>query len=350
MLADFLQLQTGWIWLINPLNGQFYTATARALPPFLRRSVEMTGQSCRCMIDFLQGRLEVRNIRLVECSRLERAVRDHAASSAQTLGLRWHASIPLQLGDRRLGIINVAGPKWRRLRKTELALLSSAADLISIAVEREGVAEERSALARAGERQRLSRELHDTLAQGLTAISLQLESALNVLETDTERARGRIESALSSTRASLDELRGNLIDLREEVDPLVVRLRGLARQVATDTGIRVQVHASAALRLPLPVERELYGIAREALNNVCRHADASQVDIHLDSDGLIVRDDGRGFDVRTAAQGRLGLRGMRERARLIGGVLELHSGPGAGTELRVMRQIANGPEASAGGT
>src|SRR5207245_9026694 len=110
------------------------------------------------------------NIDVIECSRLQPAFR--SKSSALAAGLRYHASIPLYFQDKPLGIMNVTGPEWRKLTADELRLLSTSRYQVGIAVERAGLAEDAARLARAEERTRLAREIHDTLAQGLTAIAL----------------------------------------------------------------------------------------------------------------------------------------------------------------------------------
>src|SRR5262249_47209617 len=147
---------------------------------------------------------------MVACSRLREAFEAHTPEA--TLGLRYHASIPLYFQDRPLGIVNVTGPSWRKLTGEELRLLATIAYQVGIAVERARLAEESTRLARAEERTRLAREIHDTLAQGLTAIGLDIEGALRHLEGSPERARERLERALATTRESLGEARRSVLD------------------------------------------------------------------------------------------------------------------------------------------
>src|SRR5207237_1720389 len=113
------------------------------------------------------------NIDVMECSRLQPAFR--SKSAAMAAGLRYHASIPLYFQDRPLGIMNVTGPEWRKLTPDELRLLSTIANQVGIAVERARLAEDATRLARAEARTGLARAIHDTFAQALTAIALNLE-------------------------------------------------------------------------------------------------------------------------------------------------------------------------------
>ena len=340
LTAELLGLHSGWVWLRDPDSGQYYSAAALNLPPYLQQPVRMTGRPCWCLEAFEAGELRPKNVDVIECSRLRPAVRARRAELTQ--GLRAHASIPLYFRDQPLGIINVTGPGWRRLSRAELALLSTIAYQVGIAVERARLAEAGARLARVEERTRLAREIHDTLAQSLTAITLQLESALRHLETSPARARERVERARATARESLEEARRSVLDLRTAPlagRPLAEALAALGRAFTAETGVRVHLRAAPLPSLPLRTEAELYRIAQEALTNVRRHARAHTVEIGLRAAGgrvrLSVRDDGRGFAAGRVAPGRYGILGMRERARLLGGSLRVTSRAGQGTLVSV---------------
>lgn len=249
-----------------------------------------------------------------------------------TRGLAYHASIPLYFQDKPLGILNITGPSWRRLTDEELHLLSTIAYQVGIAIERARLADESARLARAEERARLAREIHDTLAQGLTAIALHLEGALHHLTADPERARQRLERALQTARDSLEEARRSVVDLRAGPPagrPLGSALRSLARSFTSETGVRVRVRIDRIRALRPGAEAELFRIAQEALTNIQRHARATEAEIilHATARGvrLSVHDNGTGFDPRTVGADHHGLLGMRERARLLGGTLRVVS-------------------------
>lgn len=346
LVADLLGLRTGWVWLLDPDTGQFYSAAAQHLPPYLQEPVRMTGYPCWCIQSFQAGKLAPKNIDVLECSRLRPAVQAQALELTE--GLSYHASIPLYFRDTPLGIINVTSPSWRRLTRDELRLLSTIAYQVGIAIERARLAEASTQLARAEERARMAREIHDTLAQGLTAIGLHIESALHHLETDPSRARERLERALTMSRESLEEARRSVLNLRTAPlqRPPPEALTALARGFTSETGVRVQVRTSGRVVLPLDAEMELYRIAQEALTNVRRHAHAKEVEIALRASGnrvrLSIRDDGAGFDPREAREGHHGILGMRERAKLLGGRLRIESHVGQGT--RVLATIPAGED------
>jgi two-component system NarL family sensor kinase len=339
-VADMLGLRTGWVWLMDQGTQHFYAAAERELPPYLQERVRMAGRRwCQCIDDFRDGELTPSNIDMIECTRLEQAFQDDSA--AQTAGLRYHASIPLYFQDKPLGIMNVTGPEWRKLTSDELQLLSTIAYQVGIAIERARLAEDATRLARAEERTRLAREIHDTLAQGLTAIALNIEGAMHRLDKDPEQARERLERALAMARENLEDARRSVLDLRSAARlqgmPLAEALAGLARSFTSDSGVPVTVEASNVTGLSLRTESELFRIAQEALTNVRKHAHAHKVEIRLRQRGtrltLSVGDDGAGFSVRTPRSDGQGVIGMRERAKLLGGRLEVSSTPGKGTRV-----------------
>ncbi len=187
------------------------------------------------------------------------------------------------------------------------------------------------------ERRRLARDLHDEVNQALTAILLRLEAL-------SQGAPPELGSELSEVKRLVNQAMGELLQLARQLRPTALDDHGLlpamasqVRRFAAQTGIKADLNARGeSTKLAPDEEIAVYRIAQEALANVARHAGATQVDVDLNAgeDGieLIVRDDGRGFETHRAASG-LGLGGMAERARLVGGELTIASEPGAGTEL-----------------
>lgn len=297
----------------------------------------MAGGWCTCTDEFREGKLTPKNVDVIECSRLHPAVT--AGLINLTQGLRFHASIPLYFQDKPLGIMNVTGPSWRKLTKEELRLLSTIGYQVGITIERARLAEQGARLARAEERARIAREIHDTLAQGLTAITLNVESALRTLDEGATPTRQRLERALQTARDSLEEARRSVLDLRSPLSgkPLLEALRALARGFTSQTGIRARVSGDGGGALPVRMENELFRVAQEALTNVGKHARATEAVIALKQTRsnvtLTIDDNGVGLlphDGRAAGQG---LVGMNERARLINGTLRIFRKRGGGTRV-----------------
>jgi two-component system, NarL family, sensor kinase len=338
-MTDLLGVETGWVWLRDPGSGDFYNAAVQSLPPYLQEPVRMTGRSCWCLELFRKGQLTARNIDVVECSRLAPAVSSRAAAS--TGGLRCHASVPLYAGDRPLGIMNLAMRGWRRLTRQELDLLTTIADQVGVAVERARLAETSIEHARADERGRIARDVHDTLAQEFTAVGLHIEAALPHL-TPRSPARPPLRLALDAARQGLDEARQSITRLRRsplDDHSLAEGLAMLSRRFTAATGVRVRLDIADIGSLPADVESELFRIAGEALTNIRKHAQAREASVRVDMARkrlrLVVSDAGVGFRVRRARVAGFGLSGIEDRARAIGGRAAIKSSPGRGTTITV---------------
>jgi len=202
------------------------------------------------------------------------------------------------------------------------------------------------------ERNRLARELHDTLAHSLSAVAVQIEATQALMETDVRAGQKLLARALDTTRQGLTEARRSLRALRAsplEDLGLSLAVRDLAESVASRAGLKLDLEIGSHMELAPEVEQCLYRVAQEALTNVARHANASSVRVVLMQEDnhvhLVVRDDGRGFDIDAAADRCYGLHGLRERAEAIGAtlVVESEEGQGTGISLGVLASIKGTP-------
>ncbi len=337
-VAELLDLQTGWAWLLEEQSSETYLAAAQNLPPALANYPERLQGSCFCLRTYREGDLAgAANINVVTCSRLEFLMQG-------TEGLTYHASIPLYSYDRqkKLGVLNVASRDWRELSDEDLRLLHTVGDLLGMAIERALLFEKSRQLGAIEERNRLARDIHDTLAQGLAGIAMQLETLDALLETDTHREKwqGIVRRTLELTRRNLEEARRSVMDLRAA--PLDNRTlpEALSALVAEIEGVKVTFEVMDGGRpLSVRLETGLYRIAQEALNNIRQHAHARQVNMKLvmlpEQVQLTIEDDGCGFDPTQVGSEHFGLIGLSERARLLGGTLHIQTDPGSGTRLEV---------------
>ncbi len=210
------------------------------------------------------------------------------------------------------------------------------------------------ALTLANERERMARELHDTLAQGLAGLILQLEAAdLHLSSGRAERAQGIVQQAMGRARTTLAEARQVIDDLRSgERTPAALELtvRDEVARFSQATGIPCELSLSLPAELPAGIEDPVCRVVTEGLTNVARHASARRAWVKIaPADHQLeieIGDDGRGFDPEQEARrpGHYGLLGMRERARLAGGKLAVESTPGKGTRLKLALPLEGGSD------
>ena len=206
---------------------------------------------------------------------------------------------------------------------------------------------EREFQAVLGERARIAREIHDTLAQGFVAVSVHLELVAQLMRSSADAAREQLERAQALVRSSLEDARTSIWELRsqgDEREDLAARILKMAEEVTgrAHARARVQMQVTGTNRpLEEDVERELTRIAREAVANAVRHGDPENIVVRLEFEGSMfgmeIRDDGRGFAGAPpdGSSGHFGLTGMKERAQAIGATLTVESRPGEGTAVRL---------------
>jgi ligand-binding sensor domain-containing protein/signal transduction histidine kinase len=228
-----------------------------------------------------------------------------------------------------------------------LVVLAAIAGLGYAAWRRRLLHVEREFQAVLGERTRIAREIHDTLAQGFVAVSVHLELVAQLMRSSMDAAREQLENAQALVRSSLEDARTSIWELRSQAterEDLAARLLRTAEEVTgrAKSKARVQMHVTGTNHpLDPDVERELARIAREAVANAVRHGDAENIVLRLEFEGSMfgmeIRDDGQGFAGRPpdGSSGHFGLTGMRERASAIGATLTVESSPGTGTAVRL---------------
>jgi len=264
------------------------------------------------------------------------------------------ASVPIRAKPHRLvGVLNVHTRQRREFTDADVQLLSWMAGLMAGGIEnarlhrmlaqREEAMErfaERIVLAQETERRRLAGEIHDGISQRVVSLSFHLSAAADALNTAPAVAAHEIAEAQSLAEAALDETRFAIAGLHPPVLDdlgLAASLESLAASIP-----QLEVHADARpCELPAHVATSVYRIAQEALQNVVKHAGATKARLRLLTHGdtitLEIEDDGQGFQpgASHATSTGYGLPGMRERAELLGGTLEVKSYPAQGTLLRL---------------
>ena len=252
-------------------------------------------------------------------------------------------AVPLKVESKIIGVLDVIN-KVGGFTNDDLRITSLFADQAAIVIDQTQLHQQVEQMAVMEERQRLARELHDSVTQALYSVNLYAEAARLALTAEKRGiALENLQKLREMTREAMLEMRLLVFELHPlvlEKEGLVAALQARLAAVENRSGLKTEISMEGERRLPLPIEEELYRIAQEGLNNAVKHAKASSVRIHLKYTGervsLSLYDDGTGFDQQAARQsGGMGLRGIEERVQKIGGSLTVESSPGSGTNLTV---------------
>ena len=249
-------------------------------------------------------------------------------------------AVPLIYHGRGLGVLNAYFLPDAHPDGPEIEFLKAIADQAAVAVENARLYHAAQQKAALEERQRLARELHDSVSQALYGIGLGARTARTLLDREPERAIEPLDYVLQLAEAGLTEMRSLIFELRPESlerEGIVTALNRQAKALHARHGLNVEVTTCAEPDAPLDIKEAIYRIAQEALHNVVKHARATSITLQLaagdDHLSLTIRDNGIGFDSTGSFPGHLGLRSMRERATRLGGAFTIQSAPTRGTTL-----------------
>ncbi|MBK8128738.1 MAG: HAMP domain-containing protein [bacterium] len=356
--VEVINLETGWIYLRDPERDTFHLASWYQVPAGLQTVLlhQAHDSLCQCQQDLIEGTL-IDEACVRKCRRL--AVPDHSDPPQK------HISIPIRARDQKYGVVNLLCPPKHTLNEEDLDLLTAIGAQISeivanawLRLKLEEKEAARQALleslveAQEEERRRLARELHDGAGQMLTTLLVRIKTLEKKSTTpEVQQGLGSLLDMVSETIEQMRELSHRLRPAALEEFGLAVALRTLVKEMTHQTG--TTVHCDLDLNgaiLPPGVDVILYRIAQEGLTNVLRHAQANEITVELTSDDgaviMTIEDNGRGFSPYhlTAEPGsrHLGLIGMRERAAIAGGYLDVYSAPDQGTTLYVRVPIPEG--------
>ncbi len=258
-------------------------------------------------------------------------------------GIRSFMHVPIKIGEQVFGVFNVSYTRPRAFNADDRRLFLALAQRAALAIENARLYEQAQQAATLEERQRVARELHDSVAQAIYGITLYAEAATRLLAAGkVAKAAEHLRELRDTAQEALRDMRLLLFELRppelEQVG-LAAALQARLEAVEGRAGLETELRVEGEGRLPFEIEEGLYRIAQEALNNALKHAQARKVTVYLRQDErgvtLEVADDGIGFDPKAVEGKGMGLRSIAERVRLMGGRLEIQSGPGKGTRVRV---------------
>jgi len=262
---------------------------------------------------------------------------------------RSELAVPVRIGGKVLGVLDIESTEVDAFGEADLFTAQTLADQLAVAIENARLYEETRQIAVMEERNRMAREIHDTLAQGFSGIILQLEAAEQALGGEASAAERHLNQARSLARKSLAEARRSVWNLRPQALEQVSLVEAIKQEVdkfSQSVGVNTKFNVLGTRReLPPEMETGILRICQESLANVRKHAKATEVEVNLNFDEsaveLSIRDNGIGLKSRAASddkskRGTFGLISMQERARGLGGTLELQSRRGKGTLVRVV--------------
>ncbi|WP_313894726.1 GAF domain-containing sensor histidine kinase [Psychrobacillus sp.] len=325
--------ETGWIFFIDK-KGRQELIVHENLPNALEendcRHLQKGG--CWCVSRFRNGELKKAS-NIIECKRIENARR---AENEDNAGITHHATVPLQSGHERFGLLNVATPNTIRFSEGELALLESVAFQIGSAVKRILLTKQEQQVALVQERNRLARDLHDSVNQLLFSVTLTARGGMEMKEQP--EIRNTFKEIQYLTQEALTEMRALIWQLRPKglESGIMEGLKGYGEML----GLGIQVNVKGVINLPASMEETLFRIAQEALNNVRKHAGVLNAELYLTVTStdilLVIKDEGRGFQLDDSKKlPSMGLQSMKDRVNSVGGTIDWVSGLNKGTEILV---------------
>ncbi|MCL4269902.1 MAG: PocR ligand-binding domain-containing protein [Anaerolineales bacterium] len=251
--------------------------------------------------------------------------------------------VPLKVDTKVIGILNILN-KPENPTTEDIRIIDLFADQAAIIIEHIRLQYQAEQLAVLEERQRLARELHDSVTQALYSVTLYADAARMAFSAQKwDALEGNLQEVRNMSREAMYDMRLLVFELRPfmlETEGLASALRARLAAVEGRSGLKTEVLVEEERRLPIKMEEELYRIAQEGLNNVVKHARATQVQIRLKYNVsailLEMVDDGKGFEPEAASQsGGFGLQGIQERVHQLEGTLNIESAPYRGTRLSI---------------
>lgn len=335
-LLQVMNLQTGWIFFIDE-SGKHRMLVDENLPPALtwQEKKPMCEGDCWCVERFVNGRLE-KATNIIECKRIEDAIE---CNWGETEDVTHHATIPLRSGSEKFGLLNVAAPHKTHFSEEELALLESIAFQIGTTIQRIQLVEKERKYVVVAERNRLARDLHDSVKQLLFSIMLTAKGTLNM-------TRDRDLQEMLSYIGELSQ------EALQEMTLLIWQLRpeglekGLAEAIQNYgklLGIQVEVRIDGMVSIGDEIEEVLWRISQEALHNCKKHASCEKVNVRLRMENnqlhFHVEDNGIGFIQNQVRESAFGLKSMKERIELMKGNFRIKTEPEKGTKIEIQLPV-----------
>jgi two-component system NarL family sensor kinase len=319
LLIDHSEFDTGWIFFITQ-EGKHELISHYSLPHELKKDNchHLCNGNCWCVKKYQNNELKTAT-NIFVCSRLDRANKIYPDNPNK---ITHHATMPLISGEESYGLLNVATPHRQEYTKDELDLLESVSFQIGSTLKRIELNAKEQENIIIKERQRLARDLHDSVNQMLFSISITSHAAKTL--GDNDLVGQAFYSIENTSKHAMKEMKALIWQLK----PIGLE-NGIIRateEYAKILGLNLEIEMNGFYNVSDAVEIELYRVIQESLNNIFKHADTKNawlsIDIKEESLVLKVIDDGKGFVTGTNDETSYGFSNMRERLRKVGGELE----------------------------
>ncbi|MDM7864362.1 GAF domain-containing sensor histidine kinase [Staphylococcus borealis] len=323
---------TGWIFFIDD-DGEHEIVADVDLPGALKRNHcrYMKEGSCWCVTAYHHGRLTTAS-NIINCSRINIANQTY---KAETEGVTHHATVPLRSGAEQYGLLNVASPYTTHYSEEDLALLESVALQIGSAIKRIYLTDQEKEAARINERNRLARDLHDSVNQLLFSLKLTAHAAHDI--TTDEMAKKAFKTIEETSQSAVNEMRSLIWQLKPV--GLEHGLVHALKQYAQILNMDVTIDVDGLIDLSNIIEEHVYRILQECINNTKKHAQTNAIHIILKQEKerlmICVEDEGVGFDMnKEINKSSQGLRNINQRIYALNGQFKIDSKLNKGTTLR----------------
>ncbi|HHD1118894.1 TPA: GAF domain-containing sensor histidine kinase [Staphylococcus aureus] len=331
-LIEGSNFTTGWIFFINSV-GEHELVSHVALPQSLTADHchYIKDGSCWCVKAFNQRRL-MKASNIVNCSRINLASK---AFPSQNDNITHHATVPLKSGQEQFGILNVASPNTEIYSDEDLELLESVAFQLGSAIKRIYLTDREKEAAKINERNRLARDLHDSVNQMLLSVKLTAHAAYGM--SNESIAKQAFKTIEETSQNAVNEMRALIWQLK----PVGLE-QGLIHALTAYSKlmhIQLNVNVEGLIDLSNEIEENIYRALQECINNVKKHADTNKMDLTLKQMNDIlyidVIDYGQGFEIdNVQIASSHGINNIKQRVKLLRGKVTFHSQPTKGTQIQ----------------
>lgn len=332
-LIEGSDFTTGWIFFINQ-SGNHELVSSVNLPGALSKNQchYMTDGSCWCVRAYQNEKL-TKASNIINCSRINLANRAH---HEETDGITHHATVPLRSGEEQFGLLNVATPNKSHYSQEDLALLESVAFQIGSAIKRIMLTDKEKENARINERNRLARDLHDSVNQMLFSLKLTAHAAYGI--SNEEMSKKAFKTIEETSQNAVNEMRALIWQLKPV--GLEQGMLHALNHYSELLQLNLTVHVDGLIDVTNMIEENVYRMVQECLNNVRKHAHTKEVTLTLKQTNeklfVIVQDEGKGFDnEKQMSNTANGLKHLQQRTDILKGQLRIYSKPSKGIRIEI---------------